>query len=376
MFNKSVRELLIENKDSAPGFDALRLCLATLILFWHSFYVCYPEDSSLYIRTWTHPLVKPILRMLLPMFFFLSGFLVSTSAFRLRSASTFLLYRVFRIFPALLVEVFISAVVLGGMVTTFSSRRYYGSEYFLKYFRNIIGDVQFFLPGVFQYHPCVIVNVNLWTLPGEYYCYAIMVGLMLTGVLFNRRWFLIAFSLGSVVVSGLLLTTWTWGDAGVLFVRPPLLVCSFFLGVFCFIYSDKIRLMKSLFALSVVGLGFFDWKYTTVLGILCACYLCLCIGFMDLRKCPLVKRGDYSYGIYLYGFPIEQTVWHFLPIAHEWWVLFLIAFPITLGFSMVSWRLVEQPFLKLKRHLQKLPFFASPGLFGPGLFRPSGPVKE
>ncbi len=113
--------------------------------------------------------------------------------------------------------------------------------------------------------------------------------------------------------------------------------------------------MRPLFYLSIVGLGFFDWKYTTILGIFSACYLCLCIGFIDLRKFPLVKRGDYSYGIYLYGFPIEQGVWQVFPIAHEWWVLFLIAFPITLAFSMFSWRVVEKPFLKLKKHLHLLP---------------------
>jgi peptidoglycan/LPS O-acetylase OafA/YrhL len=351
MFNKTVKELLAENKNTAPGFDAVRLCLATLILFWHSLYVCYPENSEIFYRSWTHPLVHPILKMILPMFFFLSGFLVSTSAYRLRSTSTFLLYRIFRIFPALLVEVFLSAVFLGGLVTTFSLEEYYGSEYFIKYFRNIIGDVQFFLPGVFQYHPCVIVNVNLWTLPAEYYCYAIMAGLMLTGVLFNRKLFFIVFSFGSVLVLGLLLTTWTWGDAGVVFVRPPLLVCSFFLGVFCFIYSDKIMILRPLCYFSIAGLGFFDWKYTTILGVVCASYLCLCLGFIDLRKFPLVKHGDYSYGIYLYGFPIEQAVWHFVPLAREWWVLFLIAFPITLVFSMASWRFIEKPFLKLKGHL-------------------------
>jgi peptidoglycan/LPS O-acetylase OafA/YrhL len=351
MFNKSVKELILEYKNSAPGFDALRLGLATLILFWHSLYVCYPEDSLIFYRSWTHPITHPFLKMILPMFFFLSGFLVSTSAYRLRSTSTFLLFRIFRIFPALLVEVFLSAVVLGGMLTTFSSSDYYFSLYFYKYFLNVVGNVQFYLPGVFQYHPCAIVNANLWTLPSEFYCYAILACLMLTRIFFNRKLFFGVFLSGSAVALYFLVTKWTWGDAGVVFVRPPLLVYSFFLGAFAFVFSDRIIITKALFSLSILGLGFFDWKYTTILGILSACYLCLCIGFIDLRKFPLIKHGDYSYGVYLYGFPIQQTVWHLLPIAHEWWILFLIAFPITLGFSIFSWKFVEKPFLKLKRHL-------------------------
>ncbi|MEO5971141.1 MAG: acyltransferase [Bdellovibrionia bacterium] len=342
---------MAEYRNTAPGFDALRLILATLILFWHSFYVCYSENSSTFHKSWAHPIFHPLLKMILPMFFFLSGFLVSTSAFRLRSTLTFLLYRAFRIFPALLVEVFISAVFLGAIMTDFSIEEYYSHDSFYLYFKNIVGNVQFFLPGVFRNHPISIVNANLWTLPAEFYCYAIMAGLMFTRIFFIRRLFLLVFSLGSAAVFYMLLTSWTWGDAGIVFVRPPLLVCSFLLGVFCFIYSDKIRIAKPLFCFSVLGLGFFDWKYTTILGVLCACYLCLCIGFVDLRRFPLIKHGDYSYGIYLYGFPIEQAVWHALPIAREWWVLFLIAFPVTLVFSIFSWRVVEQPFLKLKRHL-------------------------
>jgi peptidoglycan/LPS O-acetylase OafA/YrhL len=286
------------------------------------------------------------------MFFFLSGFLVSTSAWRLRSTWIFLAYRFFRIFPALVVEVVISAVLLGGMLSALPAEKYYTNIYFFKYFRNVVGDVQFFLPGVFGAHPCAIVNANLWTLPAEFQCYAIMAGLMLTRVLYNKKVFLGLFLLASLGVVYMLLTDWTWGDGGVVFVRPPLLVCSFMIGVFCFTFCDKILIRRAYFYLSMIGLVFFEWKTTTFLGVLSSCYLCLCIGFLDLRKFPLVRRGDYSYGIYLYGFPIQQTIWHVLPAAREWWVLFLLAFPLTLLFSIFSWRFIEKPFLSLKRHLR------------------------
>jgi peptidoglycan/LPS O-acetylase OafA/YrhL len=245
-------------------------------------------------------------------------------------------------------------------MTTLSRSDYYSNVFFFRYFLNIIGNIHLFLPGVFQGHPCEIVNANLWTLRPEFYCYEVIAGLMLTGVLYSKKLFFLVFSLGSVVGFWFLMTSWTWGDAGVVFVRPHLLIYSFFIGVFCYIYSDKIVVKKSLLYLCVVGLYFFDLKYTTVIGVVCACYLCLCIGFMDLRKFPLIKYGDFSYGIYLYGFPIQQTLWHFLPLAREWWVLFLIAFPVVLVFSVFSWRLIEQPFLSLKRHLQYLRKGAEP----------------
>src|SRR5690349_5573798 len=84
IFNKTIRDLLVEWNDAAPGFDAIRLGLAILILCFHSSYVCFPENSYQYYRTWSHPLRHPFLKMILPMFFFLSGFLVSKSAYRLR----------------------------------------------------------------------------------------------------------------------------------------------------------------------------------------------------------------------------------------------------------------------------------------------------
>jgi peptidoglycan/LPS O-acetylase OafA/YrhL len=355
MFNKTVKELLQQWDNTAPGFDALRLCLASLILLWHCFFICYPETSSFFIQSWRHPFSHPVLKMILPMFFFLSGFLVSTSAYRVRSTGLFLLYRVFRILPALLVELSISAVLLGGIMTTLSIKEYYSSWGFWGYFQNIWGNVQFLLPGVFENHPCKMVNANLWTLPAEFYCYALMAVLMVTRVLFNRKVLLGVFLLFSGWVAYLLAHAWTWGDSGLVFVRPPLMVVSFLLGVFTFVFSDKIVISKPLLLVSIAGLLFFNYRYTIILGVIFSCYLCLCIGFLDLRKFPLVKRGDYSYGVYLYSFPIQQTLWHVFPFAREWWTLFLIALPTTLAFSMLSWRWVELPFLKLKRHLKLSP---------------------
>ncbi len=349
--NRSVKEMLTENKNIAPGFDALRIILAVLILFWHSFYICYPEDSATFHNSWSNPFCHPFLKMILPMFFFLSGFLVCASAYRLRSAFTFLWYRALRILPALLVEIFLSAVFLGGAMTTLPLKRYFSSEFFFKYFLNIFGNIQFYLPGVFHTHPSAMINANLWTLPSEFDCYSIMAVLMGTRIIFNRRAALFTFSTMTGVVVWFLISKWNWGDTGVVFVRPTLLVYSFYIGAFFYIFCDKIKLNNYLFFLSIIGLFLFNIKYTIFLGIISSCYLCLCIGFINLKKFPTLKYGDYSYGIYLYSFPIQQTVWHLIPIAHDWLILFAIAFPLTLIFSVFSWKIIEKPFLKLK-HVQ------------------------
>ncbi|MFZ9595356.1 MAG: acyltransferase family protein [Bdellovibrionia bacterium] len=351
IFDKSVGTLLIEWKQKAPGFDAVRLFLASFILLFHSFAVCYEDNHHKFQKALQLPFVHPFLKMILPMFFFLSGFLVCGSAYRLRSTPIFLLHRILRILPALLVEVFLSAIFLGPLLSQFTLKEYFNDPLFSQYFYNLIGSVQFFLPGVFMNHPNSIVNVNLWTLRAEFYSYAFLSALLVTGLLFDRRQFLITFLLGNLIFLGLLVTVLTWGDAGVVFVRPPLLVYAFFLGVFSFIFSDQIQIKKNLFFLSILGLFFFNWKYTTLLGLLSACYLCLSFGFMDLRKFPLIDRGDYSYGIYLYGYPIQQTLWEVFPFARIGVILFFLALPLTLIFSILSWTWIEKPFLKLKKFL-------------------------
>ena len=132
-------------------------------------------------------LSRPITLSYLPMFFALSGFLVTGSALRTKRLLPFLGLRVLRLLPALFVEVTLSAIVLGGIFTTLPLLTYYTSEGFLTYFLNILGDVHFYLPGVFEKtSQSSVVNGNLWTLPWELYCY-ILLSVIILSTMLNRR---------------------------------------------------------------------------------------------------------------------------------------------------------------------------------------------
>jgi peptidoglycan/LPS O-acetylase OafA/YrhL len=51
----------------------------------------------------------------------------------------------------------------------------------------------------------------------------------------------------------------------------------------------------------------------------------------------------------LFGFPLQQTLIHFLPLQHRHEeVVLLLGLPLTLAFAMFSWHFVEKPILKLK----------------------------
>jgi peptidoglycan/LPS O-acetylase OafA/YrhL len=356
MKGQTVKQLLDTNGGVAPGFDALRFILSVTILLWHTVYVCYGRFSQTYDLVWSYPLVLPFLRGMLPMFFFLGGFLVTGSAYRTRKLGRFLWYRVLRIVPALLVEVTLSAVILGAFLTELPLTRYYSDPGFFSYFLNIVGLIHFTLPGVFQHSVLPtndVVNVNLWTLPPDFEGYFLMAVLLFEGIIFKRSNFKYAFIIGNVIFLALLPTALDWGDSGTVYIQPKLLIYSFFLGTACYIFSDKIPIRRSLMLLAIAGLGFFCWKYTIILGVWSICYLTICLGFLNLKSFPLIRRGDYSYGIYLYGFPIERALFHFLPFLKSWWELFIVALPLTLIFAVLSWHYIEKPCLRLKSAFSK-----------------------
>jgi peptidoglycan/LPS O-acetylase OafA/YrhL len=65
----------------------------------------------------------------------------------------------------------------------------------------------------------------------------------------------------------------------------------------------------------------------------------------------LPKKGDYSYGLYLYGWPVQQLVLYFFATHLNAHGLFLLSFPVTLAAAYFSWHAVEKRFLKMKGRL-------------------------
>jgi peptidoglycan/LPS O-acetylase OafA/YrhL len=73
----------------------------------------------------------------------------------------------------------------------------------------------------------------------------------------------------------------------------------------------------------------------------------------------LTAPGDLSYGIYVYAFPVQQSVAAIWPDVHPL-AMFAIAYPITYGLAFLSWRIVERPALALKRIVAPRPSAAAP----------------
>ncbi len=130
---------------------------------------------------------------------------------------------------------------------------------------------------------------------------------------------------------------------------------SFLAGVAAYLYRDSLPWnhrwgvssgIVSLFLL-VVPLG-------DLIAPLTITYFTVWLGLTNFRKLKLLQGADYSYGLFLYGFVIQQMVYHLLPWSHEWYLNFLVAMPLACVFAAFSWHGVEKPALGLRRQLMSL----------------------
>jgi peptidoglycan/LPS O-acetylase OafA/YrhL len=371
------QEILDDSGGAGKGFDILRLALSILILVTHCSWIVGtsgtttavlnfifridPETASRLAQATTtvndptvHQLTglgRPIMLSYLPMFFALSGFLVTGSALRTRRLIPFLSLRVLRLLPALFVEVTLSAIILGAAFTQLPASQYYTSPMFWSYFLNIVGDVHLKLPEVFTKNTTDVVNSNLWTLPWELQCYIVMSLMIVTGIVYHRKILAMLFAVATIV---LLYASLVNGFQVVpAQVNGPTLVYYFVAGVLMFLWRDTIVFHEGLFFIAAAVCYVLMMSSTTVfIYPVLLTYITVFIGLFPFPKFSLIKSGDYSYGIYLYGFPVSQSlVASFSGLQHNLVLAAPLAVFATGAFAALSWHGVEKHCLKLKRYI-------------------------
>lgn len=382
---KSFGAILDLNHGAGLGFDLLRLGLAITILWSHSSgisghsgvttsilnsilnFFSFGAASAATVSpaavdavaqngdptmTGLHGLGRPFTLSHVPMFFALSGFLVAGSAVRTRNLVKFLGLRVLRILPALFVEVLLSAVILGAVFTTLPLNQYFSSAGFWRYFYNIIGYIHYFLPGVFEVNPGgPVVNANLWTLPFEFECYLLMSVLMLAGLIYKPKLLSILFIISTV---GLLIANSFFGyQITQVQLEGRVMIYYFATGLLFFLWKDKIIFHEGIF-LVCGALSYWLMMYTTTVYLypILLTYVTIFIGLIPFPQFRLLKSGDYSYGVYLYGYPVTRGLVELFPaIRSNLPVVAISATVLTCLFAAFSWHAVEKHCLKLKKYL-------------------------
>lgn len=344
---RSFGSVLDEAKGRGPGFDTLRICLSVAILCFHA-----QSISTGSAANWDGP-ARYGAALLIPAFFAVSGFLVMGSALRLNSLVTFLTFRILRIVPALLTEVFVTAFVLGGLITELSPAEYFTSLELYTYFQNIIGHVHFHLPGVFAKNPDSTVNASLWTIQPELFCYV-----FLALAILSRLYRHVALYTGAALIIFVLMiindVAFSKGpnDIGVAAQERAFLF--FVAGSVAYLFRFKIPFNALLATTAVaISIPLLQAPGFAVLAAIPVVYCVIYVGLSRLPTTQLFSSGDYSYGIYLYAYPIQQTIVALSPIQYRlWYVNILLALPIVVAIAALSWHFVERPFLTLKQHIQ------------------------
>ena len=284
-------------------------------------------------------------------FFVVSGFLVTGSLFARDSLRAFIEARARRILPGLALAAFGVAFVLGPLVTTWPLERYLASwetwRYALQNSLTWPFGVCWTLPGVFAGHPAgAAVNGALWSLPWELTMYALLVGL---GLLLRVA------RLGHGTVGRLLVAIALLATAGFAanealdltrrfeIVQGLRLTALFFTAGALKVHEARVPLRGSLTWVALGLLGLALWRTS---GFAAAYPIALAYSVLTFALVPggvlrIYRRvGDYSYGLYLWQFPIQQCLVGAMPGLTPL-ALMLAAFPITLVLAMLSWHLVE-----------------------------------
>lgn len=332
-------------KSRNNNFDAMRLIAAALVVYSHCYHI-----YGLHMDPWTRLTgFKSFGGLGVAVFFVMSGFLVARSYEMDPSVGRFVRKRAMRILPALVACAGVTVFLIGPIVTTLPLGEYLAQTATYLHFVRVplMVNPPLTLPGVFDGSPFLpVVNGSLWTLQYEV---AMYVGVALLGWLGARGVF---WPLALLVLA--LLGDWHLGDAVWLrrigSTTPQLfhLAILFFSGVFMWAAREKVVFRLRWFALlAALFVGSMTTPYFPLVFVATIPYLTLYLAFAKFPVLPkLSSIGDFSYGMYIYAFPVQQSIIQFLPPSRiSMSVFFFLSLVATLSLAMASWYLVERPCL-------------------------------
>jgi peptidoglycan/LPS O-acetylase OafA/YrhL len=342
----------LDNRDN--NFDVLRLFAAALVLWSH----CYP-------LTGTHEPLAGVAgatggEIGVVMFFAMSGFLIARSWSEDATAGRYALKRALRLLPALAVAVTFTTFVVGPLFTTLPLGDYLTDPETWFYFvrASVLVTISGHLPGVFvdNVYPNA-VNGSLWTLPVEAGCYVMVAVLGLLGIMRRSGLLLAGSVLCLLAVTPLSPLASAIGDTAAGGDTPIVLqlIGTFLLGALFYALRARLRLSwPVLGALALLWLLTWNGAWTAITTVLLFSYGTLVLAFQTpagLRR--VAAPGDVSYGVYVYAFPVQQSLWALSGSALRPGLMFAIAAPITYLLALLSWRVIERPALRLKRRARR-----------------------
>jgi peptidoglycan/LPS O-acetylase OafA/YrhL len=327
------------------NFDLLRLLFASIVVLYH----CYDLSfSPAYL--WI-PYVASA-NLAVQGFFAMSGFLIIGSYESSSTLRSYLNKRGRRILPAywaaliftLILGMFFSTLPVRAFLSSGSTWKYAGANFC---FANFLHPS---LPGLFEKNPVMSsVNGSLWTIKLE-----VMFYLSVPVIVWLCRKMGKSQVLGGLFLLSVIYVSLMQRFHPTLASQLPGQLCFFMVGALAYYYRDWCKRNAWLawtiaiicYLISIFS-GWIAFRAVGVsLGVICFALLVPPIG-------RPAKYGDFSYGTYVYHFPVIQT---FIALglikSHPELALGLILLSVA-ALSFTSWNLIEKPFLR--RHDKRKP---------------------
>jgi peptidoglycan/LPS O-acetylase OafA/YrhL len=325
------------------NLDLMRIILASMVIMGHAPFLNgndgFWTDPVKYLFPFTYAGAVAV-----KLFFFISGLVVTNSLIHKKSVTHFIISRSFRLMPALCFVLVITVFVFGPLVTTLPVKDYFSELHYLAYIRqNLVFKTFYFLPGVFDGNFYKLaVNGSLWSLRYEVAAYIVMIGLFIILRRVDKKYYNIPVLLllaDALLPSGFM-AHWLGNNPEI-----NLLPAVFAFGVFYAINQEKLK-ANAMIALISLGI-YFLLRHTIEAEIIMVFALCHVVLFLASSKwvLKLKPKHDISYGIYLWGFLIQQTIYHFIGPTYIV-VHCLMALAISVILALGTFLLVEKPFME------------------------------
>lgn len=354
----------LDPRRNSIGF--LRLMLALMVLFSHSLELGGFGDDLLYHMSRG---VFSFGGLAVNGFFILSGCLIAASFLRVRSLPLFLWHRVLRIFPAYWVCIIVTAIALPLLFGKAPDFGYAIKNLLVPATSPIqaafgvltpmllgwgidLGKVTEKIPvlmtqneiaPLFSTNPKLgIVNGSLWSLTQEFRLYLLVAILGMIGLLKKRAiaillvlvwvgYCLMFYKLGSSPALGLRTTTYFLMGAAFYFWQPPLKPSLAIAALIASLVAMPLNLCPLVFPLTNAYLIF---------------WLASALPFQGFAK-----KWDYSYGLYIYSFPVQQTLAAFHLNQWGFPVFLLLSVTFSGALAVLSWHLIENTALSWKKSI-------------------------
>lgn len=356
------------NGVSCPGFrvnnfDLIRLLAAAQVMILHATHHLDVELGS-HVVKWLVTTFPGV-----PIFFFVSGFLISGSFESNCSLKDYALNRVLRIYPALLICLGITVALVAS--TGYLRKEFLGRE-FAVWVACQITFMQFFNPAFLRDFGVGVVNGSLWTISVELQFYVLVPCLYALLAWFKNRGKSSEVALATITVLFLIVNRWYFAMEALsseglghrlMGVSFAPWFYMFLLGVLAqrhFSILHRLLAGKGLYALTVyiclmAAISPFETARGNALDplsyIALASVVFSCAYSFPMLSQKFLRGNDVSYGIYIYHMPVVNVL---IEIGFRGRPIDVgMAIALTILLACLSWFIVEKPVLRLKRHSMK-----------------------